>query len=117
MRLYGCLFRLVLTLATACFLILPISAVAQSLTTGSVTGTVTDPSDAAVAGATVNLKNNHTGATQSATTTGTGAYRRTFAVRGLALLASGVTLLPATALGSGNTTGTIADHARAWIGL
>lgn len=75
MKLCGSLFRLVLTLVTACFFLLPSSVVGQSLTSGSITGTVTDPSDAAVPGATVNLKDNDTGATQSTTTTGTGAYR------------------------------------------
>lgn len=48
---------------------------AQSLTSGDVAGTVTDFSGAAVPGATVTLKNNDTGSTQTATTNGTGAYR------------------------------------------
>ena len=48
---------------------------AQSLTSGSVTGTVTDPSGAAVPNATVTLKNNDTGAAQNTTTNSTGAYR------------------------------------------
>src|SRR5579884_772847 len=64
----------VLTLTTACFLLAP-ALHAQSLTSGAVIGTVTDPSGAAVPNATVTLKNNDTGATQSTTTTGTGAYR------------------------------------------
>ena len=38
-------------------------------------GRVTDPSGAAVANATVTLKNEDTGATQTATSNGTGAYR------------------------------------------
>ena len=45
------------------------------MTSGGVTGTVTDPSGAAVPNATVTLKNNDTGATQNSTTNGTGAYR------------------------------------------
>ena len=48
---------------------------AQSLTSGGVTGTVTDPSGAAVPNANVTLKNNDTGATQNTTTNSTGAYR------------------------------------------
>ena len=48
---------------------------AQSLTTGDITGTVLDPSGAAVPNATVKLTNQETGATQTATTNSTGAYR------------------------------------------
>ena len=48
---------------------------AQSLTSGGVTGTVTDPSGAAVPSANVTLKNNDTGAMQNTTTNSTGAYR------------------------------------------
>lgn len=54
---------------------LPEAAFGQSLTTGGVVGRVTDPSGAAVANATVTLKNEDTGATQTATSNGTGAYR------------------------------------------
>src|SRR3954467_155979 len=66
---------LCLTLIATLFVCLPKPAVAQSLTTGGVTGTVTDPSGAAVPNATVTLKNNDTGATSNTTTTSTGAYR------------------------------------------
>jgi hypothetical protein len=47
---------------------------AQTLTTGQVTGTVTDPAGAVVPNAPVNLKNNDTGATTAAKTNATGAY-------------------------------------------
>ncbi len=47
---------------------------AQSLTQGNVNGTVTDPSGAVIPGASVTLKNNDTGATQTATTNRTGFY-------------------------------------------
>jgi protocatechuate 3,4-dioxygenase beta subunit len=48
---------------------------AQSLTTGEIAGTVTDPTGAVVPGATVTLKNNDQGTTQTRTTSNTGAYR------------------------------------------
>ncbi len=48
---------------------------AQSLTTGSLEGTVTDQSGAVVAGATVTLTNNENGAVQTATTSQSGQYR------------------------------------------
>lgn len=54
---------------------LPIAALGQSLTTGGITGTVTDPSGAALPSATVTLKNQDTGTTQTSTTNSTGAYR------------------------------------------
>ena len=47
---------------------------AQTLTTGQVTGTVTDPAGAVVASAPVTLKNNDTGATTATKTNATGAY-------------------------------------------
>src|SRR5579864_6790843 len=51
------------------------AAVAQSLTSGDITGSVTDPSGAAISNAEVTLKNNATGATQTHTTNDQGAYR------------------------------------------
>jgi hypothetical protein len=54
---------------------LPNAAHAQSLTSGDIAGTVTDPSGAALPSATVTLKNNDTGATQTTTSSSTGAYR------------------------------------------
>src|SRR5579863_570444 len=65
------------TLASALFLllILPMLSFSQSLTSGGIDGTVTDPSGAALPNASVSLKNNDTGATQNATSNSTGAYR------------------------------------------
>ncbi len=62
--------------ATLAFLIVTLSAMvsAQSLTQGNVLGTVTDPSGAVVSGATVTLKNESTGATQTRTTNNSGFY-------------------------------------------
>lgn len=74
MKPYAFSFRSVLTAIAACLLLGHISA-AQSLTSGGVTGTVTDASGAAVPNATVTLKNQDTGSTQTATTNDTGAYR------------------------------------------
>jgi outer membrane receptor protein involved in Fe transport len=59
-------------------LIVPNVAFAQSLTSGSVSGTITDPSGAAMSGATVNLKNDATGVTQTVKSNSTGAYRFNF---------------------------------------
>src|SRR5438045_1161077 len=47
----------------------------QSINSGTVSGTVTDQSSAAINGATVRLHNAVTGYTQSATTDATGSYR------------------------------------------
>src|SRR3984885_12008721 len=51
------------------------SLVAQSLVSGDLTGTVTDPSGAVVSGATVTLKSDATGATRTTTSNASGAYR------------------------------------------
>ena len=48
---------------------------AQSLFSGDIQGTITDPSGAVIAGATVALKSTDTGANQTATTNVSGAYR------------------------------------------
>lgn len=55
--------------------LLTIPAWGQSLTTGDIAGTITDPSGAAVPNVTVTLNNKETGASQTATTTGSGGYR------------------------------------------
>ncbi|HEY3974517.1 MAG TPA: carboxypeptidase regulatory-like domain-containing protein [Candidatus Sulfotelmatobacter sp.] len=57
------------------FFLFPTLGRTQSLTSGDVGGTVTDPSGAAVPNATVTLKNNDTGTTQTANSSSTGAYR------------------------------------------
>jgi hypothetical protein len=54
---------------------LAIEAAAQSLTSGDITGTLTDPSGAVVTNATVTLKNNQTGSTQSHPSNAQGVYR------------------------------------------
>jgi hypothetical protein len=52
-------------------------AAGQTLLSGDITGTITDPSGAAVPGAKVALKSLETGATQSATSNADGTYRFT----------------------------------------
>jgi len=62
-------------LATAlAFLFLPGTVVAQSVR-GVLTGTVTDPSGAAIVGASIEARNHDTGAASTGVTTSTGAYR------------------------------------------
>ena len=51
------------------------SLMAQSLVTGDLTGTVTDPSGAVVSGASVTLKSDANGSTRTATTGSNGTYR------------------------------------------
>jgi Carboxypeptidase regulatory-like domain/TonB-dependent Receptor Plug Domain len=57
------------------FLIAGIQAGAQSLTAGTVSGTITDPNNAVVANATVTIENAVTGYKKTTTTTGDGAFR------------------------------------------
>jgi hypothetical protein len=63
-----------LALLVVALLVAP-SLMAQSLVSGDVAGTVTDPSGAVVPNATVTLKNNATGASHTTTSTSSGAYR------------------------------------------
>ncbi|HWO32316.1 MAG TPA: carboxypeptidase regulatory-like domain-containing protein, partial [Candidatus Acidoferrum sp.] len=51
------------------------AAISQSLTSGDITGIVTDPSGAAISNAEVTLKNSATGATQTHATNDQGSYR------------------------------------------
>ena len=62
MKSFAVSLRIVATLLAAFVLLLPGTSPGQSLTSGDVTGTVLDPSGAAVPNATVTLKNNDTGA-------------------------------------------------------
>ena len=56
-------------------LLTSLGIMAQSLVSGDITGTVTDPSGAVVSGATVALKTDATGAVRSSTTGANGTYR------------------------------------------
>ena len=64
-------------LFTALLLLLPTLISAQSVVTGAISGSITDPSGAVIVGATVNLKNNATGETGSTTTSSGGIYQFT----------------------------------------
>jgi hypothetical protein len=64
----------ILTVMVIAALMAP-SLMAQSLVTGDLTGTVTDPSGAVVSGATVALKSDANGSTRTATTGSNGTYR------------------------------------------
>ncbi|HYM06188.1 MAG TPA: carboxypeptidase regulatory-like domain-containing protein [Terriglobales bacterium] len=66
---------LFLTLALALILSTPL--VAQSLISGDIAGTISDPTGAVVPNATVNLRGVDTGSTQTTTTNQSGAYRFT----------------------------------------
>src|SRR3984885_15513654 len=75
------------------------SLVAQSLVSGDLTGTVTDPSGAVVSGATVTLKSEATGAARTATTSSSGTYR-------FSLLPPGSYTVTVTASGFSKTSST-----------
>ena len=68
------------------------SLMAQSLVSGDLTGTVTDPSGAVVSGATVMLKSDANGSTRNATTGSNGTYR-------FSLLSPGTYTVTVTAAG------------------
>ncbi|HJT01375.1 MAG TPA: carboxypeptidase regulatory-like domain-containing protein [Terriglobales bacterium] len=71
---------------------------AQSLVSGSVTGTVTDPTGAVVPNATVSLKNNATGQTLTQSTNSSGVYRFQFLTPGTyTLSATAQNFKPSTA--------------------
>src|SRR3954468_12068340 len=57
--------------------VLCIPGYAQTIVSGDVQGTITDPSGAIVPNTTVTLRNDNTGETYNATTSSTGAYRFT----------------------------------------
>lgn len=70
----GVLYAL-LVLAAALFISVGPATYAQTSATGALTGTVTDPSGAVIAGATVTATNVGTGQTRTVTTDANGAYR------------------------------------------
>ena len=70
--------RKVLLCSLACLAPLGPALFAQSLTTGDIAGTVTDPSAAAVPDATVNATNKNTGAAQTTKTNTQGQYHFAF---------------------------------------
>lgn len=76
-------------------LLLVVGASAQSLVSGDVTGTITDPSGAVIPNAAVTLKNSGTGQTMNGTTNSSGVYR-------FSLLSPGQYTLTATASGFQN---------------
>src|SRR4051812_15870391 len=80
----------ILVVVFAGFLTLQVSA--QSIVSGDITGIVTDPSGAIVPNATVTLKNDASGETQTATTSANGQYR-------FSLLRPGPYSISATATG------------------
>ena len=77
-------------LSVACVFLFAPALFAQSLTTGDLTGTITDPSGGTMAGTTVTLRNNGTGSTQESKTNSSGFYR-------FALLAPGTYTVTAKA--------------------
>ena len=67
-------FYVLLACLLAACLMAP-AAFGQSLVSGDLIGTVTDPSGAVVSNATVTLKSNGTGETRTTTTNSSGLYR------------------------------------------
>src|SRR4051812_37233701 len=71
--------RVLAIAAAAVFAVLAaLPAAAQTSAVGNITGTVTDASGAAVAGATVTIMNNDTGATRTLNTGGNGDFTSSF---------------------------------------
>src|ERR1700691_4251145 len=62
--------------------LLSLQSFAQSITAGDVTGTISDPTGAAIPGATVTLTNVNTNASQTGTTNAEGSYRFAFVTPG-----------------------------------
>src|SRR5258707_13784489 len=67
-------FSRLLTALAVIVLLVPNVVLAQNATTGAISGTVTDPSNAVVGSATVTLTNTETGASATATTSSAGAF-------------------------------------------
>jgi len=69
-------FRLLFKLATLLVAgLFAVQVMAQTIVTGDVTGTVTDPSNAVVSGATVTLASAESGTNATVKTNSTGLYR------------------------------------------
>lgn len=66
---------MVCVVSVVSIVLLAVGAMAQSLVSGDVTGTVSDPSGGVIPNATVTLKNVGTGQSQTATTNSVGVYR------------------------------------------
>src|SRR5579871_1336823 len=73
------------------------AAFAQSIISGEITGSVTDPTGAVVANATVTLNSKEMGTTQTVTTNATGGFR-------FPLLRPGVYTVTVSAAGFSNAT-------------
>jgi len=71
--------------------LLSLQSFAQSITAGDVTGTISDPTGAAIPGATVTLTNVNTNASQSGTTNAEGSYRFAFVTPGVYRVAATAT--------------------------
>src|SRR5207302_11404650 len=67
-----------IALALALCAIAPLRLAAQTITSGDITGTVTDPSGAVKPNATVTATNQQTGEARSATSNASGVYRIPF---------------------------------------
>jgi hypothetical protein len=75
-------FRRKLFTCFVCLIAVALGATAQTLTTGEVTGTITDQSGGVLSKAPVTLKNNATGSTQNTQTNSDGLYRFSFVAPG-----------------------------------
>jgi hypothetical protein len=71
----------------AALLFLPSISMAQSIVTGAISGTITDPSGAVIVGASLSLKNPATGESLTATSGGTGGFQFTLLQPGTYTLA------------------------------
>jgi Carboxypeptidase regulatory-like domain/TonB-dependent Receptor Plug Domain len=87
-------------LLAALALLLPTLISAQSVVTGAISGSITDPSGAVIVGATVNLKNNATGELLTTTSGSGGTFQFT-------LLKPGVYVVSATQTGFKQVTETV----------
>jgi len=67
-------WRLTAALWIACLLLAAVPGRAQTAATGAITGIVTDPSGAVIAGATITVTSQNTGATWTAMSSGRGTY-------------------------------------------